>query len=208
MGRYRTDGRLLVLWGLALALAFPPRPAWSQAPPPYPLPFPPATEAALQQIVAQHLAAAGTPGALVGVWLPGRGTWVQAVGLGDVATGAPLRVTDTVRIGSVAKPFTATVLLQLVEEGRLRLDNRLEQYIPGVPNGDQITIRQLLGMTAGLFSYTADATFEADYDADPLMPFGLDDGLAIVHRHTPDFAPGESVQYSDTNYYLLGLIVE
>src|SRR3954453_7602758 len=114
MGRYRTGGRLLVLWGLALALALLPPTAWSQAPPPYPLPFLLATQAALQQIVAQHLAAAGTPGALVGVWLPGRGTWVQAVGLGDVATGAPLQLYDMFRIGSITKPFTATVLLQLV----------------------------------------------------------------------------------------------
>ena len=95
-----------------------------------------------------------------------------------------------------------------MDEGRLQLDDRLEQYLPGVPNGDRITIRQVLGMTAGIFSYTSDATFEAEYDADPLMPFSLEELLVILRRHPPDFLPGEGVHYSDTNYYLLGLIIE
>jgi D-alanyl-D-alanine carboxypeptidase len=63
-------------------------------------------------------------------------------------------------------------------------------------------------MTAGIFSYTADAAFQAAYDADPLMPFSLEDLLAILRRNPPAFPPGESAQYSDTNYYLLGLIVD
>jgi D-alanyl-D-alanine carboxypeptidase len=158
--------------------------------------------------VDQHLTEAGTPGALVGVWIPGRGTWAHAQGIGDVATSAPIRVADKVRIGSIAKTFTATVVLQLVDEGRLQLDDSLEPYVFGVPNGDRITIRQLLSMTAGIFSYTADPIFEAEYDANPLMPFSLQDLLAILRRNPPDFPPGESVQYSDTNYYLLGLIIE
>jgi D-alanyl-D-alanine carboxypeptidase len=197
-----------VLSTLVIALAIQPATTWSQTQPPFPPPFPPETQAALQQIVEQQLAEAGTPGVLVGVWIPGRGTWVHAQGTGDVATGAPIRVSDTVRVGSIAKTFTATVLLQLVDEGRLRLDDRLEQYVPGVPNSDRITIRQVLGMTAGIFSYTADATFQAEYEANPLMPFSLEELLVILRRHPPAFPPGESVQYSDTNYYLLGLIVE
>ncbi len=208
MGRYGAPGRLLVMGSLVIALVIQPATTWSQSQPPFPSSFPPETQAALQQIVEQQLTEAGTPGAAVGVWIPGRGTWVHAQGTGDLATGAPIRVADQFRIGSITKTFAATVLLQLVDEGRLQLDDRLEQYVPGVPNGDRITIRQVLGMTAGIFSYTADATFEAEYDADPLMPFSLQDLLAIVRRNPPDFPPGESVQYSDTNYYLLGLIIE
>src|SRR5687767_9030079 len=157
MGRYSAPGRLLVVWSLVIALVIEPATTWAQAQPPFPPPFPPETQAALQQIVEQHLTKAGTPGAVVGVWIPGRGAWVHAQGIGDVATSAPIRVADRVRIGSIAKTFAATVLLQLVDEGRFQLDDRLEQYVPGVPNGEQITIRQVLGMTAGIFSYTADA---------------------------------------------------
>ena len=208
MGPCGAPGRLLAMWSLVIALVIQPATTWSQAQAPFPPPFSPETQAALQQIVEQRLTEAGTPGALVGVWIPGRGTWVHAQGIGDVATGAPIRVSDAVRIGSIAKTFAATVLLQLVDEGRLQLDDRLQQYVPGVPNGDRITIRQVLGMTAGIFSYTADATFQAEYDANPLMPFSLQDLLAILRRNPPDFPPGESVQYSDTNYYLLGLIIE
>jgi D-alanyl-D-alanine carboxypeptidase len=208
MGRYGVPGRLMVLSSLVITLVIQPVPTWSHAQPPFPPPFPPETRAALQQIVEQHLTEAGAPGALVGVWIPGRGTWVHAQGIGDVATSAPIRVADTFRIGSIAKTFTATVLLQLVDEGRLQLDDRLEQYVFGVPNGDRITIRQVLGMTAGIFSYTLDATFQAEYEANPLMPFSLQDLLAILRRNSPAFPPGESVQYSDTNYYLLGLIIE
>jgi len=182
------------MWSLVIALLIQPATTWSQAQLPFPPPLPLETQAALQQIVEQHLTEAGTPGALVGVWIPGRGTWVHAQGIGDVATSAPIRVADRVRIGSIAKPFAATVLLQLVDEGRLQLDDRLEQYLPGVPNGERITIRQVLGMTAGIFSYTADATFQAEYDADPLMPFSLQELLAILRRNPPDFPPGESGQ--------------
>jgi D-alanyl-D-alanine carboxypeptidase len=183
-----------------IALVLQPATTGSQSQPPFPPPFPLETQAALQQIVEQRLTEAGSPGAAVGVWIPGRGTWVHAQGTGDLATGAPIRVADRFRIGSITKTFAATVLLQLVDEGRLQLDDHLEPYVSGVPNGDRITIRQVLGMTAGIFSYTADATFEAEYDADPLMPFSLQDLLVIVRRHPPDFPPGEGIHYSDTNY--------
>jgi D-alanyl-D-alanine carboxypeptidase len=208
MGRYGAPGWLLVMGSLVIALVLQPATTGSQSQPPFPPPFPLETQAALQQIVEQRLTEAGSPGAAVGVWIPGRGTWVHAQGTGDLATGAPIRVADRFRIGSITKTFAATVLLQLVDEGRLQLDDHLEPYVSGVPNGDRITIRQVLGMTAGIFSYTADATFEAEYDADPLMPFSLQELLVILRRHPPDFLPGEGVHYSDTNYYLLGLIIE
>jgi D-alanyl-D-alanine carboxypeptidase len=208
MGRCGAPGRLLVISSLVIALVIQPASTWSQTQPPFPPPFPLETQAALQHIVEQHLTEAGTPGVVVGVWIPGRGTWVHAQGTGDLTTRAPIRVSDTVRIGSITKTFTATVILQLVDEGRFQLDDRLEQYVPGAPNGDRITIRQVLGMTAGIFSFTDDAAFAAEYDANPLMPFSLQELLVILRRRPPDFPPGEWIHYSDTNYYLLGPIIE
>lgn len=206
MGRRVAPGLALPFSVLLLALALPAT-ARSQTPPAF-APFPPDTQAAMQRIVAQHLAETGAPGAVVGVWVPGRGTWVHAEGTGDVATGAPIRLADEVRIASITKTFVGTLILQLVDEGRLQLDDRLEQYVPGLPNGERITIRQVLGMTAGIFSFTEDPAFVAAYVADPLLPFSPEDVLAIVRRHPPDFPPGERFHYSDTNYILLGLISE
>jgi D-alanyl-D-alanine carboxypeptidase len=207
MGRQLLESLLRSLSALLIALVIQPALAQAQTEPTF-APFPPDTQAALQRIVDQHLAETGAPGAVVGVWVPGRGTWVHAQGTGNLATGAPIRVDDEVRIASITKTFVATVILQLVDEGQIRLDDRLEQYVPGVPNGDRITIRQVLGMTAGIFNYTEDPAFLADYQANPLMPFSLQDVLAITRRHPPDFAPGEGFHYSDTNYFLLGQVIE
>ncbi len=207
MGRYVARGRLLVISTLLLALVI--RPATTRLhTQPTLAAFSPDVQAALQRIVEHHLTGTNTPGAVVGVWIPGRGSWVHAQGTGDLAMGAPIRVADTVRIASITKTFVATVTLQLVDEGQLRLDDRLEQYVAGVPNGDRITIHQVLGMTAGIFSYTEDPTFLAQYAANPLMPFSPQEVLVIVRRHPPDFPPGERLHYSDTNYILLGLLIE
>ena len=80
--------------------------------------------------------------------------------------------------------------------------------MPDIANGDTITVRQLLDMTAGVFSYTEDDTFVTNYFANPQMPFTAEDALAIVRAHEPDFAPGPSTHYSDSNYVLLELIAE
>ena len=160
------------------------------------------------EIVSARLAETATPGALVGIWYPGRGTWEHAAGISDLETAMPMRVDDYVRIASITKTFVATVLLQLAEEGRLSLDDPLESWIPGVPNGSEITVRQVLGMSAGIYDFVLDPVIAIDYDADPLLRFTPEDALEIIRDGTPDFAPGERVQYSNSNYVLLGMIVE
>ena len=144
------------------------------------------------------------PGVAVGVWVPGRGSYVRAFGIGDRATGAPVRVGDHLRIASITKTFTATAALQLVDQGRLSLDDRLSTFVGGVPNGDRITVRQLLDMTAGVYDYTADEAFGKRFYANPRLPFGPRQFFAILRRHRPAFAPGAGAMYSDSNYYLLG----
>jgi D-alanyl-D-alanine carboxypeptidase len=170
--------------------------------------FPIETQLAMEQVVAAALAATYTPGALVGVWQPGGRAWVRAAGVGDVTTGAPVTLEDHVRIASNTKTFVATVVLQLAEEGALCLDDRLERYLSGVPNGSDITLRQVLGMTAGIHDFVKDPRIAVGYAADPLLPWSTEETLAIVRGSAPDFPPGERVQYSNSNYMLLGLIVE
>src|SRR5215211_5686926 len=170
--------------------------------------FPAEVQLQLAAIVETALAETYTPGALVGVWIPERGTWTMAAGIGDLATAAPTTLDDHFRIASTTKTFTATVVLQLVEEGRLSLDDRLGHFITGIPNGDEITIRQLLGMSAGIYNFIYDPRIAVDYVADPLLPFSPQHVVDIVRAHgEADFPPDAEVRYSDTNYVLLGLII-
>ena len=124
------------------------------------VPAPPATrpapDPATLQLLVDGVVEAGAPGA-VALVRTGQGAWQGASGLGDLRARRPARPLDRFRIGSVTKSFVATVVLQLVAEGKLRLDDRLQRWLPGViPGGELITIRQLLNHTSGLYNYTDD----------------------------------------------------
>ncbi len=171
-------------------------------------PFSPEVQLALHQIVERRLAEQNAPGALVGIWYPRHGVWTHAAGIGNLATGAPVSLDDYVRIASNTKTIVATVVLQLVDEGLIALDDTLEQYVPGVPNGDRITIRQVLGMDAGIADYVTVPEIAQGYVVDPMIDVGPEQILGIIRASTPDFEPGERVRYSNSNYVLLGFIIE
>jgi D-alanyl-D-alanine carboxypeptidase len=120
-----------------------------------------------------------------------------------------MRANLSFRVGSITKSFVGTLVLQLAAEGRLSLDDTVERWLPGrVPNGDRITVRQLLNHTSGLFNYTDDVRLFEPYLTDfahVWTPFEL---LTIAVGHQPVFAPGADWSYSNTGYILLGLIVE
>lgn len=170
--------------------------------------FAPATVAAMTSIVSKSMVANGIPGMAVGVWIPGKGTYVHTFGTANVKTGAPFALDDHVRIASISKTFTATVILQLVDRHRLKLSDRLYKFVKGISYGNLITVKELLNMTSGVYDFTNDATFLARYQADPTRSFGPSEALAIVRRHAPSFAPGKGVEYSDSNYILLQLIAQ
>ena len=105
---------------------------------------------------ADRLVRAGAPGVLALTQSRGASTVVTS-GYGDIRSKAPIRPGDRFRVGSITKTFTATVLLQLVGEGRVALTDTVEQRLPGaIPNGEKVTIRQLLNHSAGLFDYLND----------------------------------------------------
>jgi D-alanyl-D-alanine carboxypeptidase len=166
-----------------------------------------ATDAKISKIVTTAMRDNHIPGMAVGVWIPG-GRYVRAFGTSDTTTGAPFSAADHVRIASITKTFTGTVILQLVDRHRLALSSRLSQYVAGIPNGATITVKELLNMTSGVYDFTQDPTFLKNYLADPTMPFGPADVIAIIKRHKPSFLPGKGVEYSDSNYILLQLIAE
>lgn len=166
-----------------------------------------ADQLTLNTIVQRGMAAQRVPGVIAGVWVGDAG-WTTAQGIADLRTAEPMMRDGHVRIASVTKTFVATVLLQLIADGRATLEDVLEQYVPGVPNGDRITLRHLLGMTGGIFNYVNDVEFEPAYTNDPLIPFSREFFLELLQRNPPKFAPGEGVEYSDSNYFLLGMIIE
>jgi D-alanyl-D-alanine carboxypeptidase len=170
--------------------------------------FSPETVRILQAIIASGALAANLPGLNVGVWVPGRGSYVQALGVSDVSTAAPLQLEDHFRIASITKTFTATAILQLADENRISLDDRLERYITGIPYGNEITIDQLLGMTSGIYDFVNDSDFVAAYVANPLLPFSLGELVTIIQQNKPLFPPGTDIAYDNSGYYLLGAIAE
>ncbi len=102
----------------------------------------------------KSFAATKAPGVVVGIWIPGEGSYVAARGVADAKTKKPMRADDHFRIGSITKTFTATLLLILADEKKLTLDDPVSKYTPWVPNGANITLRMLADMTSGLHSYT------------------------------------------------------
>jgi D-alanyl-D-alanine carboxypeptidase len=100
------------------------------------------------------------------------------------------------------------VVVLLAQDGRLALDDPVAEYVPGVPNGDTITIADLLTMRSGLYGYTGDPALAAVMDTDPAKAWTPREVLDIAFRHPPNFAPDAEFEYSNTNYALLGLIAE
>jgi D-alanyl-D-alanine carboxypeptidase len=163
------------------------------------------------QLALDQVVAAGVPGAVV-LSRNGNHTTLLASGYGNLKQTTRLRTTDRFRVGSVTKTFVATLVMQLVGEGKLSLDDTVEQRLPGViPNGKSITVRQLLNMTSGLFDYLNDGDTTVD---DKLLAGDLTyrwsplELIAISNKHKPRFVPGAAWEYCSTCYVLLGLIVE
>jgi D-alanyl-D-alanine carboxypeptidase len=152
--------------------------------------------------------ASGAPGATALVRDGGR-TLHLASGSGTVATRRPMRPRDRFRVGSVTKTFVAAVVLQLAGEGSLALEDAVERWLPGLlPNGAHITIRQLLNHTSGLADYGIDRGFVTKAFHDPLRAWAPRELVAIAAAHNAQFAPGTGWAYSNTDYLVLGLIVE
>jgi D-alanyl-D-alanine carboxypeptidase len=166
-----------------------------------------ATRATLDQTFAEAFAKSGEPGVAASVWIGGE-RWDGVQGVSDLATKSSFRRDDYVRIASITKTFTATAVLQLVDRKKVSLDDKLERYVPGIANGTEITIRQLLNMSSGIYDFTGDQRFLAAFDANPTMAWQPTQVLDIVKRHKPAFPPGTDSVYCDTNYILLGMIIE
>lgn len=115
---------------------------------------------------------------------------------------------DHIRIGSVTKTWTGTVILQLVQEGKLKLEDPVSKYRSDVPNGDNITIEQLLTMRSGIYNYSESYELSKSLDTTPQRVWTPEELVAIALPLPVYFGPGEGFHYSNTNTVLLGLIAE
>lgn len=168
----------------------------------------PEVNARLDKAIEDVRKEAGIPGVVVGLWMPGKGSYVRATGVADTVTREPMAADSYIRIGSETKTFTVTALLELVDDHRIGLDDPISKYVPGVRNGARITLRHLAEMRSGLFPYTADADFAHDLFSNPQRHFTPQELLAYGMKHRNTFEPGAQFQYSNSNLVLLGLVIE
>jgi D-alanyl-D-alanine carboxypeptidase len=163
--------------------------------------------AEVQRVLDRAVAEGGLPGILAEV-RDGDGRWFGTAGAADTETGRERLPQDRFRIGSTTKTFVATVMLQLAAEHTLSIDDTVEQWLPGVVDGNghdggEITIRQLLNHTSGIFNYLQDREAVNRYESH--APELL---VQIAMSHPSAFEPGADWGYCNTNYILAGMIIE
>jgi len=140
----------------------------------------------------------------VAIMAHGNLIYQRAIGLDSIEKQKLSTVNSRYRIGSVSKTYTAVLILLAVEEGKLSLDDTLEKYYPMIHNASKIKIRDLLQHSSGIPSYTKDKDFFRYYTKAHTRQEMLDK-FSLYHS---DFSPQSKSEYSNTNYYLLGLILE
>jgi D-alanyl-D-alanine carboxypeptidase len=164
--------------------------------------------AALEGQITKTMKKNAIPGAIALVLSPSRGDWSSTFGTAELGADVPMSLHDYFRIGSNTKTMTSTVILQLVEEGKLSLDDPISKFRPDVPGGENITIADLSEMRSGLYSYTFDPAFNATLDSDPSKAWTPDELLSIAFSHPANSAPGVKFDYSNTNIVLLGVVIQ
>src|SRR5437762_13292753 len=167
----------------------------------------PIDQAALQTMVDTTAKELLIPGAMVLLRTP-EGEFTVTYGTTLLGATTPPRADTHFRIASNTKTMTAAVIVLLAQEGKLSLDDPVSKYVPGVPDGDKITITELLNMRSGLYNYTNAPELAATIDRDPTKVWNTEELLAIAFARPPNFPPGTAYEYNNTNYTLLGLIAE
>ena len=179
-----------------------------------PAPARPSLRDALQAKFEELHRAGSFPGGTAGFALADGTLAGLAVGVSDRTAGTPMKPADRLLLGSVGKTYVSAVALQLVHEGKFALDDPIAKYLgkepwfPRLANGDRITVRHLMTHTSGIVRYELNPKFTADLSANPDKVWTPEDRIAYLLDAKPPFAPGEGWEYSDTNYIVLGMIIE
>lgn len=153
-------------------------------------------------------------GATLGVCPADGNCFGLATGYSDLEKKTPMKPTDLMLAGSVGKTFALATALQLVKEGKINLDDRVEKYLGAekwfsrLPNAKDITVRQLMNHTSGLVRYEFKEQFTKDLTANPGKVWRPEELLAYLFDEKAPFEAGKGWDYSDTNYIVLGMIIE
>jgi len=159
---------------------------------------------AIDEYVTREMQSRQIPGLAFAVVEHGQVTLVRAYGVANLETGTPVSTDSVFEIASVTKPFTATAIMMLAEEGKLKLDDPISRYIGNVPPAwKEITVRELLSHTSGLHSVSW-----VEWDDSPLLKITTKQMFDEIAKSALDYAPGESAAYSDSGFFLLGMIIE
>lgn len=159
-------------------------------------------------------AAAQFPGATAGIAFPDGSSFGLATGFSDKNKKIPMTPSDLMLQGSVGKTYVAAVALQFVQEGKLQLDDKAKKHLGSepwysrLPNADGITVRQLMNHTSGLVRYEFNEAFISDLTRHPDKVWKPEELVAYILDTKAPFAAGEGWEYSDTNYIVLGMILE
>ena len=170
--------------------------------------------ASLQAKLNELHQAASFPGATIGFVLPDGRSGSVSVGLADVENRIPLKPTDRMLAGSIGKTYVSTAILQVVQEGRLDLDAKIESWFgsdawfPKLPNAKDITLRMLMNHSSGIPEHVLNKDFIAEMKKDPDRIWKPEELIAYILDAKPLFAAGHGWSYADTNYILAGMIFE
>ena len=167
----------------------------------------PAAVAAVDAVVNEFVAKKLIPGAVVGVSRNGRILLVKGYGLADVEHAAPVTAETAFKTGSMGKQMTAASILLLAEQGKLSIDDPLSKYLPEVPRANEVTLRQLLNHTAGLYDFVGENfvghnASRIERNKEELLRFILETDKLYIYE------PGTSWDYSNTGFILLGAVIE
>lgn len=166
--------------------------------------LPAATRAQIDSIVTQEMKARGAPSVSIAIVKDGAIAYTNAYGMARLDPPTPAVPSMRYSIGSVSKQITATAILLLAEQGKLRLDDKVARFFPSLTRANEVTIRQLLSMTSGYQDY-----WPQDYVMPPMLKPVTAQAIIDDWAKKPlDFDPGSQWQYSNTNYVIAGLIVE
>jgi CubicO group peptidase (beta-lactamase class C family) len=160
--------------------------------------------AKIDAAVTEALSQTGAPSASIAIVTDGQLAYAHAYGVANLETNTPATSAMRYSIGSVSKQFAASAILMLAEEGKLTLDDAVERYVPGLTRGGDVTLRELLSMTSGYQDY-----WPQDYVMPGMLKPVTPEEIVARWAHIPlDFEPGTAWQYSNTNYVILGLVVQ
>jgi CubicO group peptidase (beta-lactamase class C family) len=190
-----------VATGVAVAALGVSAPAFSSAPR-----LTPAVEARIDAAAKQDVDSGHVAGVAVAVLRDGKLVFAKGYGHANLELASPVNARTVFRIGSLTKQFTAAGVLLLAEQGKLKIDDKLSLYLPNFPRADEVTLRDLLNHTSGIHNFTEGPVI------DKISTSGatVKELVADIASQSPlyDFDPGKGWWYSNSNYALLGAVIE